>query len=167
MLFVLVCAIACSWFATRMERARRQKAAVEAITESRTNVGVLYDDVAGDDGRLDLSKATSPHDAGWLERLLGRDFFHSARGVDNIAHIDFPPGFVPPVQDIPIETLRRLKDMPDLRNLDLDGMNITDADLQYILPLVQLRHLNLSYTKVTGAGVKRLQEALPNCKIDR
>jgi len=33
--------------------------------------------------------------------------------------------------------------------------------------LTQLRTLDLSDTKVTDQGVKKLQQALPNCKIER
>jgi hypothetical protein len=146
-----------------MERASRQKAAVEAILKV-SGLYVEYDDLIGDDGRWDNSKIAALHDPGWLERVLGRDFCHNVRAVSYSRTLNFPPGSVG-VHDVPTETLQRLKDMPDLRYLDLSWKNVTDADLIYVLPLVQLRHLEVLGTKVTDAGVRRLQEALPNCKI--
>jgi hypothetical protein len=32
--------------------------------------------------------------------------------------------------------------------------------------MAQLRELNLGGARVTGEGVKKLQQALPNCKIE-
>ena len=44
---------------------------------------------------------------------------------------------------------------------------MTDAGLKELAPLKNLTSLNLSDTKVTDAGVKELQKALPNCKIKK
>ena len=47
----------------------------------------------------------------------------------------------------------------------LRGSKVTDAGLVHLKGLTKLGTLNLTDTKVTAAGVKDLQAALPNCKI--
>jgi hypothetical protein len=42
---------------------------------------------------------------------------------------------------------------------------VTDAGLKELVNLKQLTKLNLVKTRVTGAGLKELETALPNCKI--
>jgi hypothetical protein len=43
---------------------------------------------------------------------------------------------------------------------------VTDAGLEHLKALRQLQRLDLKETKVTADGVKKLQQALPNCKIE-
>ena len=50
-------------------------------------------------------------------------------------------------------------------HLDLSDTQITDAGLQHLTGLIQLQYLYLKRTKVTDEGVKKLQQALPNCQI--
>jgi hypothetical protein len=47
----------------------------------------------------------------------------------------------------------------------LDQCQITDAGLEHLKGLKNLKAVNLRATKVTDAGVADLQKALPNCKI--
>jgi hypothetical protein len=61
--------------------------------------------------------------------------------------------------------LRHLKPLSKLRRLELNGTNITDAGLVYLKRLSQLETLDLWETQVTDDGVKKLQQALPKCKI--
>ncbi len=62
-----------------------------------------------------------------------------------------------------------LKDIGKLKNLTelyLFGCErITDAGLSNLSTLEKLALLNLQYTKVTNAGISRLQKALPKCEI--
>ena len=44
---------------------------------------------------------------------------------------------------------------------------VKDADLEQVKPLTQLRYVLLLSPNVTDAGAAKLQQALPNCKIDR
>jgi len=61
--------------------------------------------------------------------------------------------------------LGHLKGLTTLQSLNLDGTRITDAGLASLKGLPQLRILDLRGTKVTNGGVKKLQQALPKCKI--
>jgi hypothetical protein len=54
-----------------------------------------------------------------------------------------------------------------LQSLDLSYTRITDAGLEHLRGLTNLALLNLRDTQVTDGGVKKLEEALPNCKINR
>jgi hypothetical protein len=47
----------------------------------------------------------------------------------------------------------------------LDSTQVTDAGLLHLRGLKQLESLYLANTKVSAAGVARLQEALPNLWI--
>jgi len=47
-----------------------------------------------------------------------------------------------------------------------DNSQITDAGLEYLKGLTNLEFLVLLDTQVTGEGVKKLQQALPNCKMN-
>ena len=47
------------------------------------------------------------------------------------------------------------------------GNEVSDAGLEHLKGLTKLQSLNLLGTKVTNAGVKNLQQALPKCHIDR
>lgn len=63
--------------------------------------------------------------------------------------------------------LQHLNRLPQLQLLDLSDTRITDAGLEHLRGLRPLERLNLTRTKVSDDGVKRLEEALPNCEIDR
>ena len=52
-----------------------------------------------------------------------------------------------------------------LEVLDLSCCRITDAGLERLTGLVELRSLNLQRSRVTAEGVRKLQRALPKCKI--
>ncbi|NQU21935.1 MAG: hypothetical protein HQ567_11685 [Candidatus Nealsonbacteria bacterium] len=43
---------------------------------------------------------------------------------------------------------------------------MTDAGLEYLEGMTSLQSLDLRGTQVTDAGIKKLQQALPNCKIE-
>ena len=54
---------------------------------------------------------------------------------------------------------------PNRLDLYLRDTQITDAALEHLRMLHQLTSLDLTGTQVTDKGVKKLQQALPNCKI--
>ena len=63
--------------------------------------------------------------------------------------------------------LVHLKGLTNLTHLLLISTGITDAGLVHLKRLANLETLDLLDTKVTGAGFKKLQQALPNCHILR
>ena len=68
--------------------------------------------------------------------------------------------------EITDEGLVHLKDLRQLRILDLRrNKEITDEGLQHLANLHELEQLILIGTKVTPAGVARLQQKLPRTKI--
>jgi hypothetical protein len=54
-----------------------------------------------------------------------------------------------------------------LRELRLNGTQVTDAGLEHLKGFTELRRLWLYSTRVTDESVRNLQQALPNCKIER
>ena len=52
-----------------------------------------------------------------------------------------------------------------LRTLYMDRMNVTDAGLEHLSGLADLRQISLAETKTTAAGRARLKEALPDLSI--
>ena len=65
------------------------------------------------------------------------------------------------------DRLEHLKSSTKLQTLDLMETKVTDAGLEHLKGLTKLQSLNLKRTKVTDEGVKKLQQALPKCKIER
>jgi len=57
--------------------------------------------------------------------------------------------------------------MTHLQFLYLAGTKINDDRLENLNALTQLQGLELGKTKVSEAGIEKLQKALPNCKIYR
>ncbi|MBC7818407.1 MAG: DUF1080 domain-containing protein [Planctomycetaceae bacterium] len=64
------------------------------------------------------------------------------------------------------DQLRRLAPLQNLTMLSLvNGSSLSDAGLEHLRPLTNLKILGLRNTQITAAGVAKLQQALPNCKI--
>lgn len=78
--------------------------------------------------------------------------------IENLA-LDFSN-----VADTDLENLSGLK---QLEWLNLSKTKVTDAGLESLKGLSKLEELHLEGTQVTDRGVERLQQALPNCKIER
>ncbi len=66
-----------------------------------------------------------------------------------------------------VEVIGYLEEMPKLRELCFYDSPITDAGLDRLKVLTQLKILKLRNTHVTEEGAMKLREALPNCEIDR
>ena len=162
MICVTLFAIACSWFAVKMQQAKRQREAVEAIRKTK-NGYVVYDDPS----RQTLFQNQQPSSQGWLSNLLGEDFLYNVirancEDVDlGTLHLEYLPNLQRLVidnsqgQDGGLEILEKL---PQLQSLHISGgKNITDASLVYFKGLTQLKELDLLDTKITDAGLERLK----------
>jgi len=63
--------------------------------------------------------------------------------------------------------LAAVKQFADLEFLTLAGTRITDVGLEQLVGMTNLKQLILFKTQITDEGVKKLQQALPNCRITR
>ena len=75
-----------------------------------------------------------------------------------------------PSQEIPADVARRLglEDSPRTQVVTGCKKDVTDADLEYLKDLPQLREIQLLFCdKITDAGVTKLKKALPGCEIKR
>ena len=61
--------------------------------------------------------------------------------------------------------MHNLKHLKSLERLDLTETRITDASLQQLAGLKQLRELDLHFNKVSPAAVKDLQRAIPKLDV--
>jgi hypothetical protein len=168
----VVVALPSGWMAAEAKQARRQSVMVAKVLALGGSVGDewwfgLY--VAGEE-------------RGWARKFFGDEFFHDATklGFDgaaldderlarlcNIDGMETAPYLWiegTKISDAGLGALRRLA---GLRTLGLRGSAITDAGLEHVKALGTLRFLDVSDAKVTDSGVKRLQESLPECRIQR
>jgi len=192
---VLVLSLPLSWFAWRMEKARKQREAVEALQST----GIFLD--------WQIVRESEPGVPTWLAKLFGDSYlFVEVRQViwntqsnwkpvrdEHMIHLADLPDLrriaVPTcrVSDVGVEHLKgltnlrsldlsrtevtddglkHLKEMSELQHLFLSGTQITDGGLEYLKGLANLKWLSLKGTQATPEGVQRLQEALPSCKIE-
>ena len=175
LVFVTLCAFACSWLAVKMKQAKRQHEAVEAIKELGGSVQYDWQLDANGNGVPNARPSAPP----WLRRILGDDFFWEVKAVVL---------YGTQVTDAGLEQLKGLsqlrelrlhftrvtdagleqpKGLSQLRELRLHETRVTDAGLEQLKGLSQLQSLSLNGTKVTSEDLKKLQQALPKCKINR
>ena len=64
-----------------------------------------------------------------------------------------------------MQALDCLRSLPCLEVLALQGTVITDKGLETLKEVKELRHIELSATRVSDEGLSRLRLALPNCEI--
>jgi Leucine-rich repeat (LRR) protein len=162
LLLMLVACIGLGWVAMKKRQGEREKAAVVAIEKLGGNVQWLM--------------KSKPK---WLTDLLGVEFFWTAVKVSfnyeqvNDSGLEYlkelPQLRILAVSDTQITdiSLVRLNGLSQLGELYLDNTQVTDAGLQHLTGLSQLKFLHLRDTQVTDEGVKKLQHALPNCRIER
>jgi len=59
-----------------------------------------------------------------------------------------------------------LKDLKDIKELNLDMLNVIDSDLHYLKSLTSLTRLDLKYTKITDEGLKVLSSLTSLTKLN-
>ncbi len=154
-------AVPFSWLAVEMKKAREQAEIVEETT--RLGMWAAYDDPAD----TSLSN-TEPQALAWLRNRLGKDFFLDVVGL-SVPMYGWDPDHEPcpwPYKNITDATFARVERLGRLQWLDVSDSVITDATLERMAGLVELQTLSVNATGVTDAGVRKLQQALPKCKIE-
>jgi len=190
----LVLAVGLSWIAVKLQQARRQRKAVQAICQLGGAVGYDFDIVGG----TYRPRYEEPAGTAWLSRVdLVSDVLAvslSGPSVHNedLVHLESLPKLESlhlggtQVTDAGLKHLKgltnlksltlggthvtdgglvNLKGLTNLDHLELCDTQVTDAGLVHLEGLTNLQLLYLSGTKVTPEGVNELRQALPNCYI--
>jgi hypothetical protein len=141
MLLVLVVGVALAW---QSNRARRQRAAVAALRA--LGVTIRYDHEYDARG---LSVTDSrPWGPQWLHKLIGPEYFQEVYAVTFGGRRRGPR-----VTDADV---RPLRDLPELRRLDLMQTDVTDSSLAWAGRMPHLRVIWLMNKQLTDAGVAHL-----------
>ncbi|NQT16725.1 MAG: hypothetical protein HQ582_28465 [Planctomycetes bacterium] len=143
LVFVLLVSIGMSWLGVQLDRARKQREAVEAIEKAGGSVLYGYE--------LTPSGSSVPM---WLRELLGEDFFFDVSGVVGARH------------DFGDAGLEHLNGLTSLQGLYLDDMQVTDAGLEHLKGLTSLQRLDLEDTQVTDAGLEHLKGLTSLLELD-
>jgi Leucine rich repeat len=179
LIFTLMCAVASSWVAHRMEQKRDEQEAVLEIVKkgARDSYDYQFLEFGG------FNADAQPPGPEWLQRLLGNNFFGEIESVEFLRDTGSP--IVTDADLVHLSVLTKLKtlvlrnleisdvglanleQLTKLRALDLSGTSITDAGLVHIKGLTALTWLDLRGTTVTDAGRAELQKALTGCLLQR
>ena len=163
---VLLVSLPLSWFACRMQKARKQREAVEAIQEAGGMITYSY-----------RVKSMNPSVPKWACAIVGDDFFFDVWAVESYTERFSDDEAVYLTRLTKLEVLlladtqitdaglEHLKGLSNLETLYLIRAQITDAGLEHLEGITNLKELYLYGTQVTDEGVKKLQEALPDCEI--
>jgi hypothetical protein len=150
-------------FALKLQRARQQRAAVEAILESQGYVA--YGAELNDKGRaIAQGDQSGPK---WLRQWLGNDFFDNVIEVrlHRDTQLEQVPN-LPKVQAVYLGCSRHysdaglvhLQELPQLRRLRFGAAsNVTDAGLVHVGACTQLESLEMPYLRITDEGLKHLK----------
>jgi hypothetical protein len=153
-LFILtfLVAIACSWFAVKMNRAKRQKEFRNLLA------GIGYQsqfDFDGEIMELSYHPRNRPY-PGWLEDLLGMDFLYDLTAIGRPIEY-FPRNSTHPRNQLSDAEMHRIKELSKLRDLAIPNSIITDVGLESLQGLAQLGFLDLSQTAITDRGLESLR----------
>jgi hypothetical protein len=144
MIVVTLFAVACSWFAVKLQQAKRQKEAVEAIRKYGGDI--FYDNDKYDNYGRFYPQAIS-HSG--LYKILGNDFFANV----NLVKIRYYPK----------ADLKSIAEFSHLKMLWIEGSRINDDGLEDLRFFIQLKSLCLADAEFTNSGLKHLKE-LPQLK---
>ncbi|MFC1596697.1 leucine-rich repeat domain-containing protein [Planctomycetota bacterium] len=139
LVFVLLVSVGMSWFAVKLEKARRQKEAVEVIEKAGGSVAYEFEWTRSE------RPSVLPIVAKWVRALCGDDFFYDVVWV-GVFFGDFGD-----------DEAIYLKRLTGLICLEIGNTQITDAGLEHVKALTSLQELNLTGTQVTDAGLKHLE----------
>ena len=163
LLLVLLVSIGMSLFATRMRRATRQRDAVAAIEKSGGWVYYYHQFDPPDYSCFSFPRPPPPGPL-WLRNLLGDDFFTSVveayvesdtdlkylKQLDQLKRLGCAP-------EVTEAGLAHLKELRQLRHLDLSERRVTGATFEHIVALAELEELHLGLTDTGDAELERLE----------
>jgi hypothetical protein len=150
-------------FAARMDRAKKQAAAVGRVQALAGGV-VCYALPDGNDNityaaQVDHSRAGCFPRAwppAWLERKLGIDFFANVIAVGSWTY----KGDDGDMADF--------KSFPKIKEIHfMFAPHVTDEGLAHLAGLSHLERVRLYGSKITDEGVAKLKQSLPNCQVER
>ncbi len=184
LLVMLLASIGMSWFAVKMQRASRQREAVEAIKELGGSVNYDWDysdppvpacvrNVFGEDFLATAVDVFFPYDGSLTDADLGHlEVLTKLRALSLGGTLPILGGIPLPAhryqyhrKQVTNAGMKHLRRLMKLEVLDLAKIEITDTALEHLKELKNLQYVDLSGTKVTEDGVKGLLRALPNCHI--
>lgn len=115
-------------------------------------------DDAGLEAMRDLKQLTEL-DVSYARITATEATFAALQGLKRLRTLDLR-GYT----KLPVSGLRRLRELPELRRLDLEYTGLDDAGLQTIGDLKRLTELDVSFTRITAAGLIHL-EGMSNLRI--
>jgi hypothetical protein len=188
LVFLLALSVPLGWFAWEMDKARRQREAVEMLTTLHADVFYDYDLCEDERFAFSLGQAyylftgrhwphyldAEPQGPKWLRDWVGDDYFRTVVAVElegdearNVTanHVQ-QIGALRNLTRLSLDDANRLTDsdlaplrrLTRLERLFLANTAITDAGLQNLARLTELRYLSLAGTGVTDQGLIHLQQ---------
>lgn len=151
LILVTVLSVAFGIYGQKYFLARQRMQAVDFIVQE--GGFVWYDSHLDGGGNVPEYKLPRPGLSSWEEKLFGVELDHHVVAVELWKFGD--------------EHAKSLHLLPSVSDLTLVGEQVNDASLLRLSKMKNLESLKLTDTTVTLAGVKRLNDALPNCAVER
>ena len=155
MIFVTLCAVACSWFTTEYRRVERRHWAFERLSSISYTYGI---------GEPEWYSRWLYHLVG-DERCAHVDFWilgnqsdvtdEDMKAVGQFEELSQLWACSEAVSDRGLESIERLTQLEDLK---VSSANITDAGLSHLRGMQQLRSLDLDGCGITDAGLNSLKD---------
>ncbi|MCX7425911.1 MAG: hypothetical protein NTW96_09880 [Planctomycetia bacterium] len=186
LLFVLVCAVQCSWWAVTMRKVKTQREAREAITRLGGSVGYdyEYEHWKAHDFETGFQEQPVPPGPELLRAVAGDDLFDTVMTVsfygcvtsstegrldpaitdDDMEILSAFPRLreghfiFQPITDRSLETLSRFR---EIESVDLYGTQITDRGLASLANLPRLKQIGIGGTPASVQGIAAIRERLP------
>ena len=182
-MLLVVVTVLCVWLAFKVNAARRQKLAVEAILRAGGTVWFDYHNVPVPGvPNSKFNRDAAPPGPAWLREVIGQDYFRTADCVDfidraikqsDLAQVAQLPelicvnlnstkivdgtGHMRPIADYDLVFLERLTKLHDLVLSNYTGMGlVTDAGLERVQNFADLDELYLRNNKISDAGLRYL-----------
>lgn len=130
------------WLGSKVQRANKQRLAVEQIEQLGGNVVYSYELIDAYSWKRSNKPMPGPK---WLRNLIGDDYFV------RVAYVKQPRGH---------GEASYLSSLPDIERIDLQSTPITDDDLVHLRDMRNLKSLHCSDSQIKGPGLKHLS----NCK---